>query len=76
MLAIAGLALLAVDFLRGEVGLADIGTAAIIGGVLGETAARLGVTLGRGSEPDGWRDGMFFGGLAALLYWAFGELGA
>lgn len=64
------------DLSDGNVGLTDIGTLAVVGGVIGETAVRIGMMSGREFEIDGWRDGMFFGALVALLYWAFGELGA
>jgi len=70
------LAVLAADLLDGGMGLTDVGTAAIVGGVLVETVARLGTALGRQHEIDGWREGMFFGALMALLFWAFGEAGA
>jgi hypothetical protein len=60
----------------GTIGLTDVGTLAVIGGVIGEAAVRIGVAFGREFDIDGWREGMFFGGLVALLFWVFGEGGA
>ena len=55
--------------------LSDVGTAAVIGGVVGEAAARLAKLLGRAWKTDAWREGMFVSGGAALLAWVFQKLG-
>ncbi|HEX8689316.1 MAG TPA: hypothetical protein VF729_03645 [Solirubrobacterales bacterium] len=68
----AGIAHLSDD----RLGLTDIGTVAVIGGVLTEAAVRIGASCGIEWEIDGWREGMFFGALIALLFWLFGEASA
>ena len=67
---------LAVDIANRRIVLTDIGTGAMIGGLLGELGVRLASTLGRRPTIDGWREGMFFGGLVTFLIWAFSELEA
>lgn len=62
------------DLAGGGIALGDLGTGALIGGVLGETVARVGRLLGHEPEIDGWREGMFAGAVVALLYWALGEV--
>lgn len=56
----------------GGVALTHIGTASMLGGLLGEVLVRLGSTLGWEPATDGWREGMFFGALAFFLVWLFG----
>lgn len=60
----------------GSFGLTDVGTGAVIGGVLGEMAVRAASMFGMQLTIDGWREGMFVGALLSLSYLAFGELGA
>lgn len=76
MFGLTAVSIVIAGLLNGELSLGDVGTVAIVGGVIGEVAARLGAIVGRESEIDGWREGMFFGAMAGLLYWTFGELGA
>jgi len=52
----------------------DVGTFAVIGGVLAETGRRIAAALGRDWKADAWREGMFVSGLGALLFWAFRKL--
>jgi hypothetical protein len=54
--------------------LGDVGTVALIGGILGEAGARVSRFLGREPAIDGWREGMFVGGVFALLVWSSGEI--
>jgi hypothetical protein len=49
--------------------LGDVGTFALVGGVLVEAGVRLGKVFGRQRTVDGWREGMFLGGCLGLLYW-------
>jgi hypothetical protein len=60
----------------GQIAFTDIGTGAIIGGVLVELVVRLAPLFGLEPRIDGWREGMFLGALGALALWAFGGLGA
>jgi hypothetical protein len=64
------------DLAEGRFTLNDVGTGAVIGGLLGELCTRLAPSIGREWQVDGWREGMFFGALAVLVFWVFGELGA
>ena len=52
-----------------DVALGDIGTAAVLGGVLFEAIVRLAPLVGWRPSIDGWREGMFFGALVAFLVW-------
>jgi hypothetical protein len=54
-------------------GLSDVGTFAVIGGVLAETGRRIAALLGR-EWADAWREGMFVSGLVALVIWTFRKL--
>ncbi len=67
---------LVIDIASRRIALTDIGTGAMIGGLLGELGVRLASMLGHRPTIDGWREGMFFGGLIVLLAWAFSELEA
>jgi hypothetical protein len=49
--------------------LGDVGTFALVGGVLVEAGVRLAKLLGRQPSTDGWREGMFVGASLGLLYW-------
>lgn len=60
----------------GQLTLTDVGTGAVLGGLLGEVLTRLAVSLGREWEADGWREGMFYGALLVLTMWLFREMGA
>lgn len=51
-----------------------MGTVALIGGILGEAGARVSRFVGREPAIDGWREGMFVGGVFALLVWISGEI--
>ena len=53
--------------------LGDVGTFALVGGVLVETGVRVAKRLGCEPTADGWREGMFAGACVGLLYWLFGE---
>lgn len=55
--------------------LSDVGTTAVIGGLVGELAVRLARSLGTEIRLDGWREGMFIGALWGLSVWIFGGLG-
>jgi hypothetical protein len=52
----------------------DVGTFAVIGGVLAEAGRRIAAVFGREWKADAWREGMFLSGLGALLIWAFRKL--
>lgn len=52
----------------------DVGTFAVIGGVLAETGRRVAALLGREWKADAWREGMFVSGLVTLIVWAFRKL--
>jgi hypothetical protein len=54
--------------------LSDVGTTAIIGGVVAEAGKRAAETLGWSWKADAWREGMFVSGLFALVIWAFRRL--
>jgi hypothetical protein len=54
--------------------LSDVGTFAVVGGVLAETGRRVATMLGREWKADAWREGMVVSGLGALLIWAFRKL--
>lgn len=56
----------------GNVALTDIGTASMLGGLLGEVLVRLGPLFGWEPAVEGWREGMFFGALTFFLVWLFG----
>ena len=73
-----GLHLVGIIFsaMAGRLALTDIGTAAMLGGVLGEVYSRLWSLLGWEPVVDGWREGMFFGALFFLALWAFGVMEA
>jgi|GEM_PF-2705739 len=64
------------DLETGRIGLTDIGTIAVLGGVLGETIVRLARSFGLEVEIDGWREGMFVGALGAVLLWIADQAGA
>jgi len=53
--------------------LGDVGSFALIGGVLVEAGVRVGRLLGRHPTTDGWREGMFLGACLGLLYWFSGK---
>ncbi len=53
--------------------LGDVGTFALVGGVLVETGVRLAKLLGHRSTTDGWREGVFLGACLGLLYWLSGK---
>jgi len=52
----------------------DVGTFAVVGGVLAETGRRVAAVLGREWKADAWREGMFVSGLLALVIWTFRKL--
>ena len=56
----------------GNVALTHIGTASMLGDLLGEVVVRLGPLFGWEPDADGWREGMFLGALAFFLAWWFG----
>lgn len=64
------------DLANRRVALTDVGTGAIIGGLLCELGVRVASLMGHRTAIDGWREGMFLGGLAVFLVWVFGELEA
>lgn len=64
------------DIADGRITLAEIGAIGLIGGIVGESLVRIARSLGLDFGFDGWREGMFFGGLMALTWWIFGQVGA
>ena len=56
--------------------LSNIGTAGMLGGLLGEALTRLAALLGWEPVADGWREGMFFGAFAFFCVWTFGAMEA
>jgi hypothetical protein len=63
------LAVVAAELAHGRIALTDIGTGAMVGGLLGEIAVRIAPLFGRELNMDGWREGMFFGALIVFAAW-------
>jgi hypothetical protein len=60
----------------GRITLSEIGSIGLIGGIVGESMARIARSFGLDPGFDGWREGMFMAGLAAFTWWIYGQVGA
>jgi hypothetical protein len=67
---------LVADIADGRLDLSEIGTIGLIGGIVGESMARIARSVGLEPGFDGWREGMFLAGLTAFFWWIYGQMGA
>ncbi len=70
------LAIVVADIADGRLALSEIGTIGLIGGIVGESMARISRSVGLEPGFDGWREGMFLAGLTAFSWWIYGQMGA
>jgi hypothetical protein len=68
------IAVVAAELSHGRIALTDIGTGAMVDGLLGEIAVRMAPLFGRELTVDGWREGMFVGALVVFAAWVSGGM--